>query len=163
MRLHAQQVEKAAADEQAIRRANLAARVEVETRVAVGAGADQHVLMVPQVFPLRVGDRRVRSTRALVAENHELLRRMDRQLLEHQRVDQREDRHVGADAERQREQGDAADDRRLPHLPDGEREVAAERRHKSHAPLDEVHAQQVGLVGVATLMGRQARDVTDGA
>ena len=70
------------------------------------------------------------------AEDDQPIRVVDRQRLQDQRVDEREDGDVGADAERQREQGHAADDRRPAHLPEGECQVTAERRHQSHGPFD---------------------------
>ena len=140
LRRDAERVEEAAADEEPLRVARLAAGIQVEARVAVGADADQHLLVIADVLPLRVGQRGVGAAYALEAENHQPIRLVDRQRLEDQRVDQREDRDVGADAEGQREQRHAADDGRLPHLPDGELEVTNERRHESHAPFDAQHS-----------------------
>lgn len=59
-----------------------------------------------------------------LTEHHELLWRMDRQRLEHERVHQVEDGNVGPDAQREREHGHAAHDRRLPHQAKREAEVA---------------------------------------
>lgn len=67
-----------------------------------------------------------------LTEHHELLWRMDRQRLEHERVHQVEDGNVGPDAQREREHGHAAHDRRLPHQAKREAEVAADRVECAH-------------------------------
>ena len=51
LRRDAERVEEAAADEESLRVARLAAGIQVEARVAVGADADQHLLVIADVFP----------------------------------------------------------------------------------------------------------------
>ena len=126
MRGHAERVEESAADEQALRGSRFATRAQVETGVAVRGDAHQDVLMIADVLPLRIGQRVGVTARIRVAEDDEPIRVVDRQRLQNQRVHEREDGDVGADAQGQREQGHAADDRRLPHLPEGEFQVTAE-------------------------------------
>ena len=125
MRGHTERVEEPAADEQALRRSRFATRAQVEARVAVRGDAHQHLLMIADVLPLRIGQRVVVHQRIRLAEDDQSIRVVDRQRLQDQRVHQREDGDVGADAQRQRQQRDAAHDGRLPHLPEGECQVAA--------------------------------------
>ena len=146
VRRYAERVEEPPADEEALRVARLAAGVQVEARVAVGADADQHRLVIADVLPLRIGQRGVRAANALEPQDHQPIGLVHRQRLEDQRVDQREDRDIGADAQRQRQKGHAADNRRLPHLPDGEFQVPDERRHKSHGPFDGQILPPVGRI-----------------
>jgi hypothetical protein len=143
-RTHAEHVEIAAADEQPVHRPQFAARVEVEARAARGEHAGEHVLLIAQEFPLHVGHGLAGARLVVVAQHHQAIRLVHRQRLEQQRVHQGEDGDVGADAERQGEQGHAADDRRVAQLPHGESEVAAQRKQQSHGAFDVVAGHVVG-------------------
>ena len=119
--------------------------------------ADQDVLVIADVLPLRVGQRGVGDQRMpLEAEDHQPIRLVDRQRLQDQRVDQREDRDVGADAQRQGEQRHAADDRRLPHLAEGELRSRPSEDTQSHAPFDAHILRPVGRISYVCRKGKQA-------
>ncbi len=90
------------------------------TQAALAAAQRDDVLkrliVLAQVFVRREGEslpgagaRRVFDGRSLashVAEEHEFFRFVNRQLLQHDCVNQRKDRGIGANAEREREHGD---------------------------------------------------------
>ena len=73
------------------------------------------------------------------AEQHELVRVFHRQRAQEELVDEREDRGVGADADRNRQDGHGCEDRRLPQLAHGKREVV----HR--AGLDGAARADVGI------------------
>jgi hypothetical protein len=137
-RADAQDVEEAAAREQAGDLARLAAGVQVEARRADGEDAAEEVLVIAQVFPLRVGERQARRQVGFggrLLQDHEPLGLVQRQRLQHQRVDEVEDGDVGADAEGQRQHGHGADGRGLAHQPEGKPEVAAEHVESAHGRI----------------------------
>ena len=101
----AEAAEEAAAHPGAGNPPRLAARREVEHRLAAagtGEGAGEEVFAVAQLLPDRVGEDVVVVHRDL----HQLFRMSDRERAQHHGVDQAEDRRVGADAEGEREDGD---------------------------------------------------------
>ena len=103
---------------------------------ALREDAGEEVLMIAQVFPLRVGERGAAAGGGSVGacvQQREPLGLVHRQRLQHQGVHETEDRHVRADAERQRQHRDGAHRRRLPHQAKGEAEVAAEGVEEAHA------------------------------
>ncbi len=111
-RRHAQHLEETAARHDAVGVVRLAAARQVEAGRAIGEGpVEQLGIARAQLLPQRVG-----PGRPLLAGQQldEMLGLLDRQGAQHQRVDDREDRRVGADAERQGEDGDRRDHRRRP-------------------------------------------------
>ena len=109
-RRHAEHVEESATRPHALDELGGAAARQIEARVGPGDGAiGPLVLPVAQLLPDRIGPRPV-------VEQHQALRLADRQRLQQDAVDEREDRAVGADAKGEggdgdeRERGAAAKD-----------------------------------------------------
>ncbi len=97
-RADAERLEEAAAHHQRFDRIGLAAVREVESFVGPGERAgDAPGHPIPQRFPDRVGQ-------AAAVEDDQLAGTLDRQRPQQQRVDEREDGGVGADAESHRQQ-----------------------------------------------------------
>ena len=75
----------------------------------------------------------VAGVRPLLVEHHQALGIAHRELAQQDLVDQREDRGVGADAERQRQDGDGGEERAAAEAAQRQAEVV---RRKRHAGLD---------------------------
>ena len=69
------------------------------------------------------------AVRARLVEHHQLVRVLDRQLAEQDLVDQREDRGVGADAKRERQDRHDREQRAAEQAADGELQVVRGQRH----------------------------------
>ena len=106
-RRNTEHLEETAADPQAVNRLRWPSSRKVEAIVGPRHGAvEQRRLAGANLFPDRV-----RPGTAL--DNREAIGCPDGKRANQQAVDQREDRRVGADAERQREDGDGREDGRL--------------------------------------------------
>src|SRR5205814_2619662 len=99
---------------EALRRPRLAARREIEAGAAPGEDVREDLLAIAHLLPQRVGEAR-RAARELSgapadrrrdADLDELLGALHRQRADADGVEQLEDRGVGADAEREREDRD---------------------------------------------------------
>ncbi len=113
---------------------------EVELVVAERERAAEHVLIVADGFPERIGER-VAALRA--RQGDELVGVTHRERLEHHRVEDAEDRGVRTDPERQREDGD-----------EGERRGRAERPQRvAHVADHRVEpGEEVALAGAFLLI-----------
>src|SRR5206468_7090141 len=100
----------------------LTAGREIETRCVPREDAVEQLAPLPDLFPdwIRVG---ADPSGRIVAEQHELLRRLYRQRPQQQAVDDGEDGGVRADAERERKDGDDRHDRRRPQRTEGQADV----------------------------------------
>ena len=101
---HAQRAEIIAAHPLGVDRAHFATLGEVETILVVGKRAGIQLGMIAQLFPQGIGE----ILAAILPHRHleQRLGMTHRQRFEHDGVDQREDRGVGADAERERKDRD---------------------------------------------------------
>src|SRR5687767_4114397 len=95
---NAEDVEEIAADPEAVDDALFALLREVEATRAIGEGAGETVLMIANGFPQRNGEMIV----AADGEADQAMRIGHGKRTKHERVDDAEDRGVGADAERER-------------------------------------------------------------
>jgi hypothetical protein len=110
-RRHAEDVEIRAARPDPVHHFRLAALRQVEPRRRPGQRSSERLLPVAKRFPQRVRPRG-RRRRVALRHHHQLLRTPDRERPQHQAVEDGEDCRVGADAEREREDGDRRNDRR---------------------------------------------------
>jgi hypothetical protein len=127
-RAHPERVEEAAADPHPIDRASLATGVLVEAGGVEGEGAVEEIaVMIAQRLPDRVGEIApdVLAIRRQ-ADLHQPFRIGHRQRLQHHRVDDGEDRSVGTDPQREREDRDRREHRRGPQHTQAVADIGAE-------------------------------------
>ena len=83
-----------------------------------------------EVDVVGIGERRVREVGLFLVDLGDLLRMRDRRAPEENRVHQAEDRRVGADAERQRQERDEGEARPLARASNGEADVVEDGMHE---------------------------------
>src|SRR4051794_41032786 len=108
-RRHAEAVEEVAAHPQSLRRPRLAAGRQIEADAAPREDAREHLLPIANLLPQQIGEARAppgelagaAADRLRDPDLDQLVGARDRQRADADRVEQLEDRGVGADAERE--------------------------------------------------------------
>ena len=107
--------------------------VDVRRRELRGADVAEHLGgAVPDVLEVRVGERAVGERRLVEVEVDHLFRPLDRRVAQEDGVDEAEDGRVGADPERERDDGDRRERRPPGQRPDAVAHVAAETVDAPH-------------------------------
>ena len=122
---HAERVEEVAADKEAIDRHRLAGYRQraLAATVAERQRAVEGLPVTADLIEGRVTEGGPRAAVAPVRQDHQALRMGHRQRPQDEAVDEREDRGVRADAERERQDGYGGDDRSGDERADGETEI----------------------------------------
>ena len=105
-RSHAEHLEIVARDEQAPGSSGVVVDLEVHRREAQRSNARQHAVAIADVAVIRI---RAGGKPGRARDRHQALRPLDRERREEERIDDAEDRGVGADAERQRQDRDGGE------------------------------------------------------
>jgi hypothetical protein len=135
--LHAEHVEERSRHQLARRALRAALNAHGHGPVAAAEHTREHVVVIAEVDVVRIRERilialPVAMKRSLALEQHQLLRILHGQQAQQGLIDQREDRRVGAEAQRDREHRDDGEDRRLAQRAQGIAEICQQMRHYSY-------------------------------
>src|SRR5258708_4868011 len=134
-RMDVQRAEVVSTHKQTVRVLDRTSAGEIKARVTPSENTGENILMIPNLFPERIGERRSGFARALRIQSsqlHEFLRLLHGKHPEHHRVDQAEDRGVGADSERQRKNRHTGDDRSAAQDAQSKADVLQQRFDEGH-------------------------------